>query len=168
VMKIILIRHASRVRDPNSNDDKDLQLTSDGVSEARELGDKMVSLGLRPTLFLTSCHAHAKQTGEILRDQVAGDHSAPVVAIRSLTPNEPYDFEEIIRESGQNKYDLSKLDLVAFVLHHPRLNQLLERLTSQSVSRGKPDYSEAVCLTADSLGEFLQGKGYEEFRIEAR
>jgi len=167
-MKIILIRHASRERDPNRDKDKDLPLTPDGEKEARELGEKMASLGLKPTLYLTSRYEHAKQTGELLRDQVGGNPPATVVAIGTLTPHEPYDFEGIIRESEQNGHDLSKLELVAFVLHHPRLNQLVARLTSQPISPGAPKYSEALCLTADSLGEFLKGKGRENCRIEVR
>jgi phosphohistidine phosphatase SixA len=168
MMKIILIRHASRVRESSSDKDEELPLSPDGEKEARELGDKMASLGLRPTLYLTSRYAHAKQTAEFLRDQVTGDPPASVVAISTLTPHEPYDFEGIIRESEQTGHDLSRLELVAFVLHHPRLNQLLGRLTSQPVSPGAPKYSEAVCLTADSLGDFLEGKGKVDFRIEVR
>ena len=164
-MKIILIRHASGERDPNP--DKDLPISPDGEKEARELGDRMVSLGFKPTLYLTSRYKHAKQTGEILRDQVGGSPPASVVGVGTLTPHEPYDFEEIIRESEQTGHDLSKLELVAFVLHHPRLNQLLMRLTSQPAPPVVPKYSEAVCLTADSLGDFLKGKAKESCRIVA-
>jgi len=110
-MKIILIRHASRVRAPTSDNDRNLPLSLDGLKQARELADKMASQGLRPTLYLTSHYAHAKQTGEILRDLAAADPPVSVVAIDALTPHEAYDFEGIIRASEETGHDLSKLEL---------------------------------------------------------
>jgi phosphohistidine phosphatase SixA len=164
-VKIILIRHASRERNPDLGEDKDLPLTSDGKKEACELGDRLVSLGLKPTLYLTSRYTHAKQTGDLLQDQVGGNPLAALVAINTLTPHEEYTFERIILESEQNGHDLSKLEQVAFVLHHPRLNQLLARLTSQPESPGAPKFAGAVCLTADSLDDFIKGKGKQYCRI---
>jgi hypothetical protein len=48
-------------------------------------------------------------------------------------------------------------------MHQPRLAQLLRALTS----RLEPEYgdlrqSEGICLTADSLQTFLDGKGQED------
>ena len=164
-MKIVLIRHASRERDSDPSKDKYLPLSFDGKEEVRALGAKLASLNLKPTVYLTSLYAHAKQTGELLSDQGGGTPPAAVVAIDTLTPHTSWTFEEIIREAEQAGHNLSKLDLVAFVLHYPRLNQLLARLTSQPVSQETPKYAEAVCLAADSLSDFLEGKGKECCRI---
>ena len=98
---------------------------------------------------------------------MGGNPPAAVVAIGALTPHDPspFTFEEIIRQSEQTEHDLRIQEVVAFVMHHPRLNQLLAALTSQPVSQEAPNYAEAICLMADSLNDFLAGKGKEYNRI---
>ncbi len=142
-----------------------LPLKTEGEQEALKLGEKLAGVGLKPTVYLTSRYTHAQQTAEILRDKAGGSSPAAVVALDMLTPHQEYTFEKIILESEQKGHDLSDLDQVAFVLHHPRLNQLVARLTTQPESRTEPEFAEAVCLTADSLADFINGQGKEYCRI---
>ena len=161
-MKIILIRHATRERDPALKSDEPLPLKPEGKQEARELREKLPGLGLKPTVYFTSRYKHARETAEILGDQAGGISASAVVAMETLTPHQEYTFEKIIVEAAQEGHDLSKLDQVAFVLHHPRLNQLVARLTSQPESPMEPEYAGGVCLTADSLADFINGQGKED------
>lgn len=136
--QLILIRHASRMRTPSSADDRDLPLSPDGENEARGLGVNMASRGLKPALYLTSRYNHAEQTGKLLSREIEGHPPAAVVVVSTLTP----------------------------VLHHPRIDQLLARLTGQEPHL-TPAYAEAICLTANAPSDFLEGKAYEDFRIQA-
>ena len=158
-MKIILLRHATRERD-QARDDEELPLNDDGKDEALTLREKLGGMGLKPAVYLTSRHAHAKQTAEIL----AGG-TAAVVAINTLTPHKEYTVEKIISESEQNGHDLSNVDQVAFVLHHPRLNQLVAMLTSQPESQMESEFAGGVCLEADSLADFINGQGKEHCQV---
>src|SRR5919106_920827 len=148
MMKIVLIRHASKESGPDLKEDSHLPLTPEGKRETCKLGNKLASLGLKPTVYLTSDHVHANQTGALLSAQMGGNSPAAVVPIGALTPHDPspFTFEKIIRESEQTGHDLHVQETVAFVMHHPRLNQLLAALTSQPVSQAMPKYAEAICL----------------------
>jgi phosphohistidine phosphatase SixA len=101
MVEIILIRHASRERNPDLGEDKELPLTSDGKKEVCELGARLVSLGLKPTVYLTSRYTHAKETGNLLRDQIGGNPPAAVVAVDTLTPHRNIPLRELL--SSQSK-----------------------------------------------------------------
>lgn len=177
-MKIILLRHATRKRGDREEEEyleKRFLLDSTGEEEARKQGQELARRGIKPAVYFTSCFAHAKQTGEILRDTVGGYPLAKVVELCTLTPHYQGPrkwqgnwqgiqiLEAIIRESELTGNDLRKLDAVAFILHQPRLTQLLASMTSQGESRFVDlGYSEGVCLNADLLDAFLQGKGKED------
>jgi len=163
-MKIILIRHASRVQKPELGQDKDLPLTSGGRKEALNLAEQLATHGLKPAVYLTSRYAHAVETADLLRDQVSGTPPR-VVPLAMLTPHEEYTLEGIIREAQQHGCDLDKIDQIGIVLHHPRLNQLLAKLTPRPESPKAPDFAEAVCLSADSLQDFIRAKGKEVRRL---
>jgi len=176
-MKIIVLRHATRVRDNSVSGEyleKHLPLDTSGEREAKKLGIELARRGIKPAVFFTSCFAHAKQTGDILRDTLGGNPPAMVVELCTLTPHYqgPREWrgeawqgvripKAIIREAELTVNDLRDLDVVAFILHQPRLKQLLASMTSREESEFGFHYSEGVCLTADSLDAFLQGNGQE-------
>ena len=176
-MRILLFRHATRKRgDPGSDEyiEKRLPLDTAGEEQAKRQGDELIRRGIKPAAYFTSCFAHAKQTGEILCNMVGGDPPAKVVELCALTPHYQGPRESrgtwqgismlqtIIRELELTGNDLNKLDVVVFVMHQPRLQQLLASMTSQSESKFKVDYSEGVFLRADSLDDFSKGKGQED------
>lgn len=89
-MKIIVLRHATRVRDNSVSGEyleKHLLLDTTGEREAKKLGTELARRGIQPTVFFTSCFAHAKQTGDILRDTLGGNPPAKVVELCTLTPH---------------------------------------------------------------------------------
>ena len=128
-MTIALIRHAARERYADNVTEEDLPLTDEGRTQASALDAKMVARGIRPELYLTSQYLHAQQTGDILRDLI--DHAAALIQLRTSTSHEEYDFQGIPTEARESGHDVSGLSTIALVLHHPRVNQLLEKLTSQ-------------------------------------
>jgi hypothetical protein len=74
--------------------------------------------------------------------------------------------EAITQESNFKRKDLRELDTVAFILHQPRLQQLLATMTSQGESHfGGIKYSEGFCIRAGSIEGFLGGQGVVEARL---
>jgi hypothetical protein len=79
--------------------------------------------------------------------------------------------EAIDQESRIKGNDLRDVDTVAFVMHQPRLQQLLATMTSQDQSRFRSlTYSEGIRIKANSFDEFFQGKAVADgwFSHDAR
>ena len=177
-MRIIVLRHGTRKRDHDpaveEYGEKDLPLDAGGQAATRRLAAQLAARGLRPTVYFTSCFAHSKETGEILRDALGPQ--AKIVALCALTPHYqgPREWrcregwkgvrilETISYEARATGNDLRALDVSAFVMHQPRLLQLLAGMTSESEPRfARIGYSEGVCVEAESFDAFLRGEGTE-------
>lgn len=177
-MKIVLLRHASRTRgDPASDEyfEKWQPLTPDGEAESRARGEELLRRRIRPAMYFTSCFAHARQTGTILRDAIGGDPPPRVEELCTLTPHYqgPRQWrgqwhgsqllEAIVHEAAAIGAGLEQFEVVAFILHQPRLQQLAASMASQDESRFRDlEYSEGVCLYAESLQAFLNGQGTQD------
>jgi len=181
-MKIILLRHAIRRR--QGGEDRYLALDSQGESDAVKQGRELFNRKIIPEVYFTSWFAHAKQTADILQKTVSDLHEAggdfnlnpKVVELCTLTPQFPgravwagpqnwagINILEWIRsEAEYTGNDLRKLGVAVFVLHDPRIRQLLEGMTSGKYSQLMFKYSEGICLSADSLDAFLEGKGEQD------
>lgn len=186
---IILLRHADRIRKANEKFiEKLLPLNPDGRKESENRGSDINKLGIKPTVYFTSCFVHAKQTGEILRDTMGGSPRAQVVELLTLAPNYkgprawldrpekecteaawlPVILEAIDLESQLKGYNLRNLNVVTFVVHVPRLQQLIKGMTAQTARPPFFDnksfdnffeYSEGIHLTAASFDDLLRGRG---------
>ena len=178
-MQIILLRHATRIGTDGA--DKYLGLDAKGEAEAVERGRELFKREIKPGAYFTSWFAHAKQTADLLRNtlnalQGAGSDSsrnAKIVELCTLTPQFPGSaswagpqkwagieiLEWIRSEAEQTGNDLRKLEVAVFVMHEPRLRQLLAGMTSEGESGLSFGFSEGVCLIAESLNGFLAGKG---------
>ncbi len=167
-MDIILIRHGEREHSLPSQNEKDEPLTQEGKHKVDCLKDLLARQKLSPDIFFTSKWEHAKQTAERLSD------GRPVYPIDALTPT-PHRSTNItkanicdalIAEAKQVGVDLSALSqqtkapIVAIVGHVPRLNYILECLTS-STTEPSLNRAEAIRVSAD----LLHGKGKIQGRI---
>jgi phosphohistidine phosphatase SixA len=158
-MKIILVRHAPRELNSDPTADPHLPLSPEGRDKARDLGKSLLAKGLRPEAYLTSSYAHAKETGQIMSTQTRRRKRVPVISLDSLTPHHEFSLDMILSESLEKEVDLGTLEVVVFVLHHPRLNQLVARMTKQPESEETPEYADGVCVTAASLEDIRNGLG---------
>ena len=165
-MRILLIRHGKR---DHTHGVSQTSLTSDGREQVEQLSSDMARLEIHPTLILTSQHAHARETAEILASAGEGDSQILVMRLMTLTsplpggvPLPPGNIEQIADEALDRHSDLQRISEVAFVGHEPYLGQMVTRLTG---ARCRPlRHCELVCLSAPSFAEFLRGKGQIEFR----
>lgn len=178
-MKVLLIRHATRTR---VLPDKDDPLSPNGEQEALALATTMKNSGDIPTLFLTSRQRHAHQTAEILWCFL--NRAAALVPLDALTPYVPHPLANANRYIEAISQDLADfrraradimdraLETVAIVLHEPRNIQCALQLQGQNPgnwnayrggrSQGKwPSFGQAICLTANTWNDFLQGMGKE-------
>jgi phosphohistidine phosphatase SixA len=172
-MQLLIFRHAKRV--PGEPSDH-LPLDPVGEQQAEKLGRELAKRGIKPDAYFTSSFVHAKQTAEILRNTIDNDRRTEVVELQSLTPtyqgppqSRGEDWtgvlipKEIMRELALKGKSLK--DITVFVLHRPRVEQLCAGMTSRDKSEFiLKNYSEGICLSADSLDDFL-GKAQEDFRL---
>lgn len=180
-MRLVMLRHGTREReqDPDVDEHKEkmLPLTSSGELEVRKRALDLKARGIIPNVYLTSCFTHARQTGEILRDTM-NNASVDVVELCTLTPHYQGPrrhrgdwrgsrmLEAIAQESLLRSKDLRKLDTVAFILHQPRLAQLLALITSRDESEFSDfRYSEGVCIRTESNEDCFAGHGEVEAHL---
>lgn len=167
-MKVYLIRHAERDKDASLSDD-DQPLSFQGERQAEALASKL-KVEEVPTLYLTSRYRHAQQTAKLLRDSICPQ--APLISLDVTTPHlktNAFNFAELLAEAKHKRQDLSAHQIVAIVLHHPRQTQLAMMLKGVDYrewrSESVPDNASAICLAADTLEAFIEGKGVEFKRI---
>jgi phosphohistidine phosphatase SixA len=161
-MKIILINHAERQRDPDRlrdrEIDRDQPLTAEGVAQAHDVANRLRANGGTPTLYLTSRNAHAKQTAEIVCSDLGGTPSTDVVEIDALTPRDPTETcGQILEQAKASGHDPQLHDVVAIIGHYPRLNQLFAYLTWQTAAPTPLGYAEEVYVTVKE--KFCDGTG---------
>jgi phosphohistidine phosphatase SixA len=180
-LQIVMLRHATRDRhnDPDYDEylERTFPLNGSGKSEARKTAQQLLKIGISPTVYLTSCFEHARQTGEILRDTIELAPSAEIVELVTLTPyfQGPRKLRgngrgsdmlvSIAQESRAIGKDLRRFNTIAFILHQPRLQQLIQVMTSQSEHQFYDiRYSEGIYLRSVSFEALFIGQG----KIEAR
>jgi len=151
-MKIILINHAERQRDPDKLRDRQIDrhqpLARAGVEQAHDLAARLGANGDIPTLYLTSRNAHAKQTAEIVCTDLGRVPSTDVVEIDALTPFHPTEScQQIFEEARASGHNPQLHDVVAIIGHYPRLNQLFAHLTWKTAAPTPLNYAQEVYLT---------------------
>ena len=159
-MKIILINHAQRQRDPDELRDKQIDrhqpLARAGVEQAHDLAARLSAKGDIPTLYLTSQNVHAKQTAEIVCAHLGRDPSTDVVELDALTPLHPTEScQQIFEEARVSGHNPQLHDVVAIIGHYPRLNPLFAQLTWNTAAPTPLNYAQEVYLTTD--GKFCDG-----------
>jgi phosphohistidine phosphatase SixA len=162
-MKILLIRHASKMLN-DTHKDEETPLSDQGKVESWQRGDLLARMNMRPTLYLTSSHKHALQMGVLLTAQLDGNTKRPVINLPALTPHsETETWEELIDETVARGIDLRDHDVVALIGHEPRLSRLFLRLTGK---RTRPfGRGEVVCLAGANLNAFWQSGSEVAFRL---
>jgi phosphohistidine phosphatase SixA len=162
-------------------EDKYSTLSSQGKREAAERGRDLFNRGINPEVYFTSWFVHAKQTANILQKTVGDLHkdrrdshlNPKVVELCALTPQFPGPenwagpqewagikiLEWIRSEALYTGNNLRTLEVVVFVLHTPRIMQLLAGMKRGKALRPEFDFSEGICLTAESFDEFLERRG---------
>jgi phosphohistidine phosphatase SixA len=166
-MRILLIRHAERKK--THGGDEQASLSCEGREQVEQLCRDLTRLKIHPTLILTSKHAHAHETAQILAAASGGNPEVPVIGLKTLSspgkgkaPPPPGNIEQIADEANASGTNLHKLEEVVFVGHEPYLGQMVTRLTGARCRH--LERCELVCLCAPSFTEFLRGKGEIEFR----
>lgn len=158
-----MIRHASRVPGP---DNPSLPLSPEGEEECRRLAAKLVQERLIPVHYMSSRHSHATRTAELLRQFIGSSAtSVAVTPLATLTPGCEFTPEKIFLEAKMRGADLRSPDCIAWILHHPRFQQLISQMTSQPEAGTKPQGAEAACLEAEDIDAFVGGTAVECQRI---
>ncbi len=177
-MDLVLVRHGTR--ETGGAPDKLLPLTAQGRSESIALGQTLCRRDLRPDVVFCSWYAHARETAQLIAETCAAAPSvaapartAEVVEMCALTPQFPGStawalertwagipiLQWIAGEATKTGNDLERLRVAVFVMHQPRLTQLLSGITGGTVTRSSFGFGDGICVRAASLDRLLAGQG---------
>jgi phosphohistidine phosphatase len=133
---LYLVRHAiAAERGDEYPDDSKRPLTGEGTSRFRKAVRGLVEVGVEVDVILTSPHLRARQTADILADQLRG-HPA-VVETGALVPGAA--FADLVAELGNH----AKRSALALVGHEPGIGTTAARLIG---ARGSLEFKKgAVC-----------------------
>jgi phosphohistidine phosphatase SixA len=180
-MKIVLARHAAR--EQAGGPDKLLPLTEAGRGESIALGQTLCNRCLQPEVIFCSWYAHALETAEAIaatcssaRLDAVNPAPTKVVELCTLTPQFPGSavwaldktwagipiLEWITSEAEKTGNDLARLSVAVFVMHQPRMTQLLSSMTGGRVTRSSFAFAEGICVSAASIDLFLAGLGKQD------
>lgn len=121
-MWVHLFRHGIAIdpADPACPTDPERFLTDKGKSRTRAAARGLKRIGIAPELIVTSPYVRARQTAEIVREELGGDTS--LEETESLTPMaDPTKVVELLRERAEQN--------VLCVGHAPHLDLLVAYLT---------------------------------------
>jgi phosphohistidine phosphatase len=118
---LYLVRHAiAAERGDQYPDDSKRPLTSRGISRFRKAARGLVELGSDVDLILSSPFVRARQTADILSDQLRGH--PPIAETMALAPGGS--FKDLLAELGQH----ARMGGIALVGHEPDIGELAARL----------------------------------------
>ena len=133
---LYLIRHAiAAERGDQYPDDAERPLTDQGMSRFRKAARGLVEVGVEVDLILTSPFVRARQTADILSEQLRGN--PPVVETATLVPGASH--ADLVAELANH----AKRSALAIVGHEPGIGTTAARLVG---ARGTIEFKKgAVC-----------------------
>jgi len=156
-MDFILVRHGARDRCQ-----EDGPLTPHGIHQVQALADALRLRGSSPDLIVTSRREHARQTADIVRQELA-PAVRPPVELDALTPGGgPGGVPDLVQGADRAGVDLSSCKSVLVIGHEGRLSNLVIELTgrrSYPVPRGG-----AVSIRGGSFADLAAGCGCIHYR----
>src|SRR5438105_8143109 len=122
-MRVFIMRHgpAGQHGDPQYPDDSQRPLTRGGCKKTRACARGMQALGIEPARILTSPYVRARQTAELVADELDLDDDA-LRNTDALVPGRGAEavFEELRKEAADGT--------VVLVGHEPDLSKLISQL----------------------------------------
>lgn len=153
VKKLFLIRHA-RTNSPTSDlKDFDRELTREGLRDAVKLGSYFKSNLIVPDHFMSSTAVRARQTSEMIADQVGIDLT------HIHFDQELYDASTRILGNMLSAIDDDK-KITFLVAHNPAISYLAEYLSGESIGGLPPGGMVYLEQSADSWKELSQGTAF--------
>jgi len=155
-MLLLLIRHAhAGNRDPAQwPDDRDRPLTKKGRKRHRAVSRALARLGARPTLVLTSPWTRARQTAQILADELTLDANPMACDALAASPA----LARLTEAIGQP----APSAVVALVGHSPWIEELGGILLAGTPEGVRIDFPKSGVLGID-LEALLPGSGELRF-----
>ena len=155
-MEIILINHAERDK-ASGKDDRDQPLDpKKGVEQVEQLVLRLRKRN-KPTLYLTSRNAHAKETADRVCEALGGVPATDVVELNALTPDQRTEsMLDIYEQAKAARHDLLRHKVIVIVGHSPRLEQLFAYLTFRTAAPKRLKKGQEVYLTIE---DFHDGNG---------
>jgi phosphohistidine phosphatase len=120
-MLLYLVRHAIAVKrgDPAYLNDDERPLTPIGIKKMRTITRALSKLGVAPVEIWTSPLVRARETAEILTEELP--HTPAIRTVKELAPGGSYD--QLFEKLGKNLH----LDEIALVGHEPDMGELATR-----------------------------------------
>jgi phosphohistidine phosphatase len=126
-MDVFVLRHAIAEDAAPGQADSERRLTDVGRERLRLVVRKAMRAGMAPAVVLTSPYVRARQTADILLEEL--DHACELVTTANLTP-----YAEVA-DLWQELREYARLSPLMVVGHNPQLSELV------SVLIGSPRYA---------------------------
>lgn len=126
-MDVFVLRHAIAEDAGPGQSDSERRLTDEGRDRLRLVVRKAIRAGMDPGVVLTSPYVRARQTAEILLEELG--RPCDLVTTANLTPNAD------VARLWQELREYSRLSPIMVVGHNPQLSELV------SVLIGSPRYA---------------------------
>lgn len=126
-MDVFVLRHAIAEDAGPGQADSERRLTDQGRDRLRLVVRKAIGAGMDPAVVLTSPYVRARQTAEILLEEL--DRPCDLITTANLTPNAD------VAGLWQELREYSRLSPVIVVGHNPQLSEFV------SVLIGSPRYA---------------------------
>ena len=154
VVQLILVRHGDREREGGEL----APLTAGGRWQAESIGSWLEAVSmLTPEAILCSHSRHAHEHATIVSGLLA--KGVPVVPVTGLTPHTAeaeFSFAAMRREAG-TIIDWERVERVTCIGHEPRLHQLANALTGETLETLLS--GEVLCVEGDSWEALESGRG---------
>jgi len=146
---LYLVRHAiAAERGDQYPDDSKRPLTGEGMSRFRKAARGLVEMGVEVDLILTSPFVRARQTADILSEQLRG--RPPVVETHTLVPGAAH--ADLVAELANH----AKRSALAIVGHEPGIGTTAARLVG---ARGTFEFKKGAVCRVDVGGLPPAGPG---------
>lgn len=149
-MDVFVLRHAIAEDAARGQADSERRLTEEGKTKLRVVIQKAIHAGFSPGLVLTSPYVRARQTTEVVLEELA--HSCETVVTANLTP------DARVNELWNEMRDYGRMGPLALVGHNPQLSELVSLLMGSQRYAVEMKKAAMAYVSDVSLGPHPEGR----------
>lgn len=120
---ILLMRHAKSSWDEKEEDDRDRPISKRGKKNAEDIADLLKDEKLKPDLILSSAALRARQTADVVIDEMK--YHGDICYVNKLYMGEVEAYAQQLQSLGD------ELQMVLIIGHNPSLSTLLQMVTGK-------------------------------------
>lgn len=149
-MDVFVLRHAIAEEAAAGQEDSERQLTDEGRAKLRIVVARAGEAGLAPGLVLTSPYVRARQTAEVLLDELGA--SCDTIVTENLTPY------ALVSDLWDEMREYGRMGPLVLVGHNPQLSELTSVLVGSTRYAVEMKKAAIAYVTDVGYGQQPQGR----------